>query len=151
MKNFTINIFKAVLLTMIISFCLGSCSTDAEAPKLAVPGFQMDENDNPIIGESFAKLSTRVWLDGGASIEEVGVCWTIKKTSDEGEVQFPEKDIDDTSIGSFSNNIAYAEIGALTVLDTIYYARFYAINRDGVIGYSYPFKFSNNLEDYDFN
>lgn len=142
MKNIIKNsraLFVAIMLTSLVT----SCEEDIEPPMLAVPSFQLDDEGEPIVGPNYADLSTRVWLDGGAPIEEVGVCWTIKQTDDEDEVQFPDKNGEYVALGTFSKDIAYGEIRSLPVLDTVYFARFYAINKAGDIGYSYPLKFSN--------
>lgn len=128
-----------------------SCEKESDAPSLAVPGFELDEKKNPIIGENFAFISGRIWLDGGSPIVETGVCWAIKESTDENEFQFPDKNGENVVVGYEENMVAKTRIKGLPILDTVYFVRTYAINQDGQIGYSYPFKFSNDLSRYNFN
>ncbi|WP_244828344.1 hypothetical protein [Carboxylicivirga sediminis] len=143
------------ILTFIAVFSLltfSSCDEDIEAPTLSRPNILLDESKSPIITETSAEVGCRVYTDGGAPIQEVGVLWQLKTTESLLEMQFPELDgdavkvvgeIEETGIGAVT-----ALIEGFAVKDTAYIIRMYAINADGIVGYSYPTRISNNLSDY---
>lgn len=72
--------------------------------------------------------------DGGASVTERGICWSIEQTPTEDD----NKIADGYGIGSFTSNITGLQA------NTSYYVRAYAINSEGT-GYGKALSFSTNI------
>lgn len=85
------------------------------------------------VTSSGAKLRALIHSDGGAPISKVGICWAIGNT--------PSKD--DTAYEmDYSDNVIELPISNLKP-ETSYYARAYAINKNGV-SYSYTMYFTTD-------
>lgn len=88
------------------------------------------------VGPTYADLQGRVYVEGGAPIEQRGVCWVLKNTAGSAEVmQWPTIENDTMQLDG-NTGLVNVRIRGLAP-DTAYFASFYAKNSNGV-KYSYP-------------
>lgn len=124
MKRLEYFILAALLPCLFIA-----CKKQVELPQLSKTTLKG-------VGPTFADIQGRIYVEGSSPITQRGACWELKtSTGDSKEVQFPTIEDDTLNVEGGTGFIAL-RINHLQP-DTAYFARFFAINSDGV-QYSYP-------------
>lgn len=147
-------LIRLLIIVTVYSFVL-ACSNESAAPVLSEAGLRYDEKKNPMITATTMEIGGRIYEDGGSPITEVGACWELNTTQGNIPKQFPTLDSDSNKVSGKigEKDAAYVEvsISGMTVADTTYIVRIYAINKDGKVGYGYPVIITNNLKAYRWN
>lgn len=117
------------MLAALLPAVFTACKKQVELP-------QLSKTTLKAAGPTFADIQGRIYVEGSSAIIQRGACWELKTSAgDSKEVQFPTIDDDTLNIEGTTGFIAL-RINHLQP-DTAYYARFFAINGEGV-QYSYP-------------
>lgn len=116
--------FTVLLFTLVIA-----CKKQVELPQLSKTTLKG-------VGPNFADIQGRIYVEGTSPIIQRGACWELKTSvGDTKDVQFPTIGKDTLQVEGGTGFIALRITGLQP--DTAYYARFFAINEQGV-QYSYP-------------
>lgn len=117
------------MLAALLPVVFAGCKKQVELPQLSKTTLMG-------VGPTFADIQGRIYVEGSSPIIQRGACWELKTSiGDSKEVQFPTIGNDTLNVEGTAGFIAL-RINKLQP-DTAYYARFFAINGDGV-QYSYP-------------
>ncbi len=120
---------KYLILAALLPGVFIACKKQVELPQLSKTTLKG-------VGPTFADIQGRIYVEGSSPITQRGACWQLKTSAgDTKEVQFATINDDTLNVDGGTGFIAL-RINQLQP-DTAYYARFFAINSEGV-QYSYP-------------
>ncbi len=123
------NKLQYIFLAVLFSTMMPGCKKQVELPQLSKTTLNG-------VGPNFADIQGRIYVEGSSPILRRGACWELKTSAGDSKiVQFPTIEKDTMQVDGETGFISLRITGLQP--DTAYYARFFAINGEGV-QYSYP-------------
>lgn len=117
------------LLALCMIALFSQCKKEKELPQLSKATLKA-------AGPTFADVQGRIYVEGSSAITQRGICWEMKTSpGNSTQVQFPTIAGDTMQVSGSTGFIALRITGLQP--DTAYYARFFAVNEQGV-QYGYP-------------